>query len=266
MRYFMHLAYRGAAYHGWQRQPGDITVQQRVEEALSTVLRHPVAVTGAGRTDAGVSASCMIAHFDTDVPTERVTSLPRSINSILGQDIVVYGIVPVHPDAHARFDAAARTYRYYFALRRSPYSDGLVWFAPPSVDFDAMNRAAAELLTTSDFTSFSKLHTDTKTNICRVTAASWMPVTPADAGRVPMGAEGYFEITADRFLRNMVRAIVGTLVEVGRGKLSLEGFREVIGRRDRCAAGTSMPGGPLFLHNIQYPYPLDFEIYGRSYD
>lgn len=257
MRYFIILAYRGEPFHGWQRQPSDISVQQKLEEALSTVLRQPVAVTGAGRTDAGVNASRMVAHFDVAEPITDNAVLLRALNSILGRDITVYSLRAMHPEAHARFDATARTYRYYYSQHRSPYSRELVWLAPPSLDFGTMNRAASILLETEDFTSFSKLHTDVKTNICHVTRALWTPVAPADAGQVPMGAEGYFEITADRFLRNMVRAVVGTLVEVGRGKLTIDGFRSVIERRDRCAAGTSMPGGPLFLHNVEYPYPID---------
>lgn len=256
MRYFLTLAYRGEAFHGWQRQPADISVQQRLEEALSTVLRRPVAVTGAGRTDAGVNASMMTAHFDSDTPLADTASLLRALNSLLGRDVTVYDIFPVHDDAHARFDAVSRTYRYYYSLGRNPFARELVWPAPPSLDFEAMNRAAVLLTETDDFTSFSKLHTDVKTNICRVTDAAWKRPTAEDAGRIPMGADGYFEITADRFLRNMVRAIVGTLVDVGRGKLTLDGFRDVIERRDRCAAGTSMPGGPLFLHRVEYPYPV----------
>lgn len=256
VRYFIVLAYRGEPFHGWQRQPSDVSVQQKLEEALSTVLRRQVAVTGAGRTDAGVNASCMVAHFDVEEPIADTAALPRALNSILGRDITVYSLRRMHPDAHARFDATARTYRYYYSRQRSPYSRELVWMAPPTLDFDVMNRAATILLETEDFTSFSKLHTDVKTNICHVTHAMWTPLRPEDAGLVPMGAEGYFEITADRFLRNMVRAVVGTLVEVGRGKLTIDGFRDVIDRRDRCAAGTSMPGGPLFLHAVEYPYPV----------
>lgn len=254
MRYFIFLAYRGEPYHGWQRQPHDVSVQQVLEEALSKILRCPVAVTGAGRTDAGVNASSMVAHFDVSSPINDIAALPRALNSILGPYVTVYSIRPVHDDAHARFDAVSRTYRYYYALQRSPFSGGLVWLAPPKLDFEAMNLAADILLETDDFTSFSKLHTDVKTNICRVTSARWLRAQPADCGTIPMGADGYFEITADRFLRNMVRAVVGTLVDVGRGKLDIDGFRRVIECRDRCAAGTSMPPGPLFLHSITYPY------------
>lgn len=243
----MRLAFRGEPFHGWQRQPGDITVQQVVEEALATVLRlpEPVAVTGAGRTDAGVNASMMPAHFDASIPMGP-EALKRALNSILGRDIAVEEIVAVHPEAHARFDATSRTYHYYAIGEKSPFVYPLTWRAPASLDYEAMNRAAELLLSTSDFTSFSKLHTDAKTNICRVTRAEWIP-SPGGRGMT-------FVITADRFLRNMVRAIVGTLVDVGRGKLSAEGFGEIIDARNRCAAGTSMPPQALFLDRVTYPY------------
>lgn len=264
-RYFMRLAYNGRPFHGWQRQPGAMSVQQALEEAMAKVLRLPsVAVTGAGRTDAGVSAAMMVAHFDLPAEVEispvAEQALLRSLNSILAPDIVVYAIWPVHSGAHARFDAVSRTYRYYAHTVRDPFTAGMSWQAPATIDFDAMNRAAALLLETDDFTSFSKLHTDTKTNICRVTHAAWRPLShdagygnpPAlPAGKAPAWV---FEITADRFLRNMVRAVVGTLVEVGRGKMTVDGFRQIILRKNRCAAGTSMPAGPLFLYDIRYPY------------
>jgi len=269
-RYFMRLAYNGLPFHGWQRQPNARSVQQALEEALATVLRLPeVAVTGAGRTDAGVSAARMVAHFDlpaqVDVSGENEQAVLRALNSLLAPDIVVYRIWPVHADAHARFDAISRTYRYFAHTVRSPFTGGMSWLAPATLDFEAMNRAAAQLLETDDFTSFSKLHTDVKTNICHVTHAAWRAQGGGDcecececegAANAPGGKPTLwvFEITADRFLRNMVRAIVGTLVEVGRGKMTVDGFRQVIERRDRCAAGTSMPAGPLFLHDIKYPY------------
>lgn len=259
MRVFIELAYRGDAYHGWQRQPDAMSVQQRLEEALSTVMRVPVAVVGAGRTDAGVNASQMFAHCDLPDGAEkswgeRFGNLVRALNSILGPTVVVYAISEVPPQAHARFDATARTYRYYFARRRTPFGSPMVWVAPPALDFEAMNRAAALLTGVDDFTSFSKLHTDAQTNICHVTHAAWHFPDSVAAGEMPMGAEGYFEITADRFLRNMVRAVVGTLVDVGRGKIDIDGFSAIIEARDRCAAGTSMPPQPLFLHRVCYPY------------
>lgn len=250
-RYFMHLAYRGAAYHGWQIQPADISVQQVLEQALSTLLRTPTAITGAGRTDAGVNARMMIAHFDTDLPLDPDTlvRLPRSLNAICRPDIVVYSINPVHHDAHARFDATSRTYRYMAHTYPDPFAYPLSWLMPPDTDIDAMNTAARHLLGTHDFTSFSKLHTDVKTNICTVTHARWhqSPDRPDNF---------YFEITADRFLRNMVRAVVGTLVLVGRHKISPDNVADIIRQKNRCSAGSSMPPHPLFLWNITYPYPV----------
>lgn len=265
----MRLAYNGLPFHGWQRQPNALSIQQAIEEAMATVLRLPeAAITGAGRTDAGVSAARMVAHFDLPadiaVTGEAEEPILRALNSLLAPNIVIYKIWEVAPDAHARFDAVSRTYRYFAHTVRSPFTGGMSWLAPVTLDFDAMNRAAAILLETEDFTSFSKLHTDVKTNICHVTHAAWRAQgggececeCECEAAREGKGKPTLwvFEITADRFLRNMVRAVVGTLVEVGRGKMTIDGFREVIERRDRCAAGTSMPAGPLFLHDIKYPY------------
>ena len=247
MRYFIRLGYRGAAFHGWQVQPHDTSVQQVIEEAMATLLRVPTPVTGAGRTDAGVNARLMVAHFDTEQPIQDVDRLVHSLNALLPPDIAIYGISPVHDDAHARFDATSRTYKYFAVTRKDPFRYPLSWKCPPDLDFDLMNQAAARLLDYIDFTSFSKLHTDVKTNNCRVTHAQW---EREDDG------QWVFTITAARFLRNMVRAIVGTLVEVGRHKMTVEEFCNVIERKDRCAAGTSMPGHALFLWDITYPYPI----------
>lgn len=242
-RYFMVLAYRGAPFHGWQVQPGAVSVQGELERALSVLTRTPVAVVGAGRTDAGVNASMMVAHFDAPFAPE-----PRAINSLVGRDIAVYSVKEVHSDAHARFDATSRTYHYKAVERRSPFLYPLTWFTRP-LDYEAMNRAAALLLQTDDFTSFAKLHSDARTNICRVSRAEWV-ADPTTGGMT-------FVITADRFLRNMVRAVVGTLVDVGRGKLTIDGFADIIAARNRCAAGTSMPPEALYLHSVTYPYPID---------
>ncbi len=246
MRYFIRLGYRGADFHGWQVQPHDTSVQQTVEEAMATLLRVPTPVTGAGRTDAGVNAHLMVAHFDTEQPIADVNRLVHSLNALLPADIAVYSIAAVHDDAHARFDATNRTYKYFAVTRKDPFRYPLSWKCPLDLDFDLMNEAAARLLDYTDFTSFSKLHTDVKTNNCRVTYAQW----------TREGDQWVFTITADRFLRNMVRAIVGTLVEVGRHKMTVEEFCQVIERKDRCAAGTSMPGNALFLWDITYPYPI----------
>ncbi|MBQ9385383.1 MAG: tRNA pseudouridine(38-40) synthase TruA [Bacteroidaceae bacterium] len=243
MRYFADIEFDGTAYSGWQIQPHSPSVQQTLEEALALFLRCKVDVTGAGRTDAGVHASQMIAHFDLETPQDPDWMMHK-LNGILPQDIAVHRIWPVRPDAHARFDAVSRTYKYYVTLNKSAFHREYSWYLVNEPDFGLMNQAAEMLLSTVDFTSFSKLHTDTKTNDCRVTEALW---TPLEDGR------WVFTITADRFLRNMVRAIVGTLMEVGRHKLTLEEFKKIIESKDRCSAGDSAPAQGLFLHKIVYP-------------
>ena len=245
MRYFADIAFRGAASHGWQIQPGDITVQGTLEQALGTLCRRPVSVTGAGRTDAGVNAMQMPAHFDLDIePDERFV---RGLNSICGPDIAIRSIFRVPDSLHARFDAVERVYRYFVHTAKDPFARELSWKAPETLDFEAMNRAAELILGKRDFTSFAKLHSDAKTNICDLRRAVWV-----------RSGEGkwYFEIAADRFLRNMVRAVVGTLVEVGRGKMPPEHILDILNQKDRCAAGTSMPAGALFLWQVKYDIPL----------
>lgn len=246
MRFFLTLAYRGAPFHGWQVQPGQETVQGCIERVFSTLMRREVAVTGAGRTDAGVNARRMVAHLD--LPDEAVADakkLLRSANSMLGPDIALYSLEPVADDAHARFDATERVYRYFVTTVKDPFVRGMAWQAPPALDFDSMNRAARLILGVRDFTSFSKLHTDVKTNICDLRRAQWHPCSDRPG-------MWYFEIAADRFLRNMVRAVVGTLVDVGRGKMPPEEVLRILDRKDRCAAGTSMPAEPLFLWDVKY--------------
>lgn len=238
----MTLGFRGAPFHGWQSQPGERTVQTTLEEALSVILRTSTTIVGAGRTDAGVNASMMVAHFDaTSAPDQR------AINSLVAPDIVVRSISSVADDAHARFDAISRTYHYKALEQRSPFLYPLTWFTRP-LDYARMNEAATLLLQTDDFTSFAKLHSDAKTNICKVTRAEWVH-DPTTGGMT-------FVITANRFLRNMVRAVVGTLVDVGRGKMTVEQFADIIAAKDRCAAGTSMPPQALYLADITYPYPI----------
>ena len=254
MRYFIELSYDGTDYHGWQVQPNGKSVQATLQHALALLLRQDVAVTGAGRTDAGVHAAMMVAHFDVDAPLPvpsvrdgRQQSaedyLCFRVNGILPHDIAVQRIYPVAPEAHARFSATARTYHYYVHTRKSPFLRDRSWRLVHTPDFGLMNQAAALLTEYTDFTSFSKVNTDAKTNICHVRAARWVQLSDH---------EWRFEITADRFLRNMVRAIVGTLIEVGRGQLSLDGFRRVIEQKDRCAAGDSVPARGLFLVNVEY--------------
>ena len=248
VRYFIRLSYRGAAFHGWQSQPNASTVQQTIEQAMSTVLRAPIAITGAGRTDTGVNAAMMIAHFDYPeaLPHDNVLRIVRSLNGLLGRDIAIHAIFPVHDDAHARFDATSRTYKYYVATRKDPFRSDFVYQLPNPLDFDAMNRACPILFEYIDFTSFSKLHTDVKTNNCLIKRADWELEDDV----------WVFTISADRFLRNMVRAIVGTLIEVGRGKLDAAGLRRVIEAKDRGRAGMSVPGHALFLVDVTYPEEL----------
>lgn len=244
MRYFIYLAYDGTNYHGWQIQPNDISVQETLKKALYTFLRKEVDVVGAGRTDTGVHATLMVAHFDYSDDMLDVDTVKDKLNRILPPDISVYEVRPVKPDAHARFDALSRTYKYYITTEKFPFQRQYRYKIFSELDFDKMNEAACILFEYTDFTSFSKLHTDVKTNNCKITYAEWQWI---DA------VTWVFTITADRFLRNMVRAIVGTLIEVGLGKLSLEEFRRVIEEKDRCKAGTSVPGQGLFLVNIEYP-------------
>ena len=242
-RYFIYLSYNGKPFCGWQIQPNGITVQQRIEEALSTILRRPMSIVGAGRTDAGVHAQLMVAHFDSEEPISDLPFLADKLNRLLPKDIAIDRIVPVAPDAHARFDATSRTYKYYLTAKKNPFNYDWVYRYIGKLDYDLMNEACRVLFEYTDFTSFSKLHTDVKTNNCRIMEAGWKQE----------GDVWVFTIRADRFLRNMVRDIVGTLLEVGRGKLSLSGFREVIEAKDRGRAGTSAPGHALYLVDVTYP-------------
>lgn len=261
MRYFLQLSYNGSAFHGWQSQPNAVSVQETVEKAISTVARRPVAVTGAGRTDAGVHARRMFAHFDLEDEIREKGKFLLSLDRLCGRDVAFHDLVEVSPEAHARFDATERTYKYLVIFHKSPFLSGLAWHSPSRLDTEKMNEAAAILTDTSDFTSFAKLHSDAKTNICDVRNALWTPLSDSGKSGFSIPGEGIvFTISADRFLRNMVRAVVGTLVEVGRGKITVNDFREIIERKDRCAAGTSMPPGGLYLWDIKYPFittPVD---------
>ena len=244
MRYFIELAYDGSAYHGWQVQPNDISVQEVLAGCLSTLLGKDTEIVGAGRTDAGVNARLMVAHFDVEneIDAEYLTD---KLNRMLPSDICIYRIRPVSDDAHARFSATYLTYHYYVHHKKNPFNRSYSYRVPgKELDFELMNRAAAILFEYTDFTSFSKLHTDVKTNDCHIMQAEWVHLKED---------EWVFVIQANRFLRNMVRAIVGTLVEVGRGKLTLDGFRRIIEQKDRCSAGMSMPGNALSLVDIGYP-------------
>lgn len=265
MRYFIHLSYDGTRYHGWQIQPNGISVEGEVERCLTTLLRYPVDIVGAGRTDAGVHARHMAAHFDADLPPqftgpEGLTTLAFRLNRILPPDIYIYKVEEVAEDMHARFSARSRTYHYYLSTAGSPFGRQYVWHTHFRLDFALMNEAAAMLLEYKDFACFCKSHTDVKTTLCDVTEARWIPQCDATAsplGHAPFAdaaepTEWYFRITANRFLRNMVRAVVGTLVEVGRHRMTLNDFRQVIEGKKRTMAGESMPGNALFLERIEY--------------
>lgn len=242
MRYFITLSYDGTNYHGWQVQPGADSVQARINDALSKLLGGGVECVGAGRTDAGVHASLMVAHFDTDRNLDCEQFAFR-MNRIVPRDIAIQKVEPVDEEMHARFSATSRTYHYYVYTRKNPYRRHYGVQLHFSPDYEAMNHAARVLLNTDDFTSFSKVNNDQKTNICHVTHAEWVQVED-DLWR--------FEITANRFLRNMVRAVVGTLLEVGRGRMTRDEFCRVISQKDRCSAGESVPGNALFLVDIKY--------------
>jgi len=243
-RYFVKLAYKGSAYHGWQIQPNAISVQQLLEESLSRILSKKIAVSGAGRTDAGVHASEFFAHIDIPQPLNiSVNKLSHAWNAVLPEDIAIYEIRAVKPDAHARFSAISRSYRYQIVRNKEPFHRDYAYYFYGPLDVASMNAAAKILLEYRDFTSFSRLHTDVKTNNCLISTACWEE----------HAAMLTFKITADRFLRNMVRAITGSLIDVGRGRSSIEGFRSVIEARDRSAAGFSVPAQGLFLEGITYP-------------
>lgn len=243
-RYFIELAYNGSAYHGWQVQPNATTVQSELNQKISTVLGSEISVTGAGRTDTGVHAKFFVAHFDTNLDlTRKIPALIHKLNSFLPADIAIRRIYPVKPEVHARFSALSRTYEYHISTRKDPFLREYAWQVNFQLDLKKMNDCASILKEYTDFTSFSKSHTDVKTNNCRIMHARWES----------SGTELVFTIQADRFLRNMVRAIVGTLVEVGRGRITPLEFRTIIESKNRSRAGESVPAHALFLTNIEYP-------------
>lgn len=244
MKYFLEFAYNGTLYHGWQLQPNTKTVQETLTTAISTLLRAPIELVGAGRTDAGVHAKQMFAHFDFESPFDKVV-LVQKMNSFLPADIVVFAIHEVNEDAHARFDATARTYEYHMHLYKDAFCNNLSYYHFRPLDVERMNEAAKILFEYEDFECFSKTHTDVFTFNCTIYKAEW--TTKNDN-------ELIFTISANRFLRNMVRAIVGTLINVGLGKLSLDDFRQIIESKDRGQAGFSVPGKGLFLIKVSYPY------------
>lgn len=249
MRYFLILSYKGTNYNGWQIQRNAPSVQGKLEEALTLLLRTPTAVTGAGRTDTGVHASYYVAHFDAPEAIRDRAGFCYHLNAVLPYDIAIHDLRPVRDDAHARFDAREREYRYVIRTEKDPFVRETAWLYYGALDVDAMNEAAIHLLEFDDFTTFAKLNSANKTNICDVRHAAW----------VRKGNELIFTIRADRFLRNMVRAITGTLVEVGRGKMSPDAFRDIIAARDLSLSGSSAPAQGLFLNNIIYPAELFLE-------
>lgn len=244
MRYFLEFAYNGAHYHGWQLQPDAITVQETLTKAISTLLRTPIELVGAGRTDAGVHAKQMFAHFDYEAPFDK-NSLVQRINSFLPEDIVVYNIHLVADDAHARFDATARTYQYHLHQFKDAFCNEGSYYLFRPLNIDLMNQAAQILFEYEDFECFSKTHTDVFTFNCTIYKAHWDALSDTKL---------VFTISANRFLRNMVRAIVGTLVNVGIGKITIDDFRTIIESKDRGQAGFSVPGKGLYLTQVSYPY------------
>ncbi len=243
MRYFIELSYNGKQYHGWQMQPNASSVQQVLNDALSMLLKESISVVGAGRTDAGVHAAQMFAHFDTtkEVDTQE---LVKRINAFISQDIAVHSLHVVNAEAHARFDAVRRSYEYRIWLGRSPFLIDTTWqLYSQHLDLAVMNKAALILKDYTDFKCFSKSKTDVKTYHCTIKEAVW----------IQDGQLLIFKITADRFLRNMVRAIVGTLIDIGLGKLTIDDFRKIIESRDRTKAGFSVPAQGLFLTEVVYP-------------
>ena len=243
MRYFIEFSYSGKNYFGYQIQPNQISVQEVLEKALSVILREEIKTTGAGRTDTGVHAKKIFAHFDTEKKIGG--NLAYQLNSFLPPDISVKRIFAVKEGFHARFDAKFRTYEYYISLEKNPFTQDSSWqMWKRNLDIQRMNEACRILFEYEDFTSFSKLHTDNKTNNCKIYKAVWEQ----------HGSELKFTISADRFLRNMVRAIVGTMVEIGNGKLEPSDLRKIIENKNRSSAGTSAPAQGLFLVEVGYGF------------
>ena len=243
MRYFIKFSYKGTNYHGWQSQPNATSVQETLAKAISTILNLDLNLMGAGRTDTGVHAKVMYAHFDYDADFEIKTTVHK-LNSFLPKDIVVFDIIPVHDAAHVRFDAKKRTYEYHIHQYKDAFINELSWYNPKELDVNLMNQAAGLLLKHEDFECFSKVHTDVFTFKCSVTKAHW----------TKENNKLIFTISANRFLRNMVRAIVGTLIKVGMHKISIADFNTIIESKNRSEAGFSVPAHGLYLTEIEYDY------------
>jgi len=245
IRHFIQIAYDGSLYHGWQIQPNAITVQELLDKALSTVFRQAVETLGCGRTDSGVHAKDFYAHFDLEnLEENKVLNSISSINALLPYQIAAKRIIPVHYDAHARFDATSRAYQYFIHFEKDPFKLNRSWLIKDQLDVLAMNQAAALLFDYTDFSCFSKSNTQTFTNNCKIVQAFFAEI---DGGLV-------FTIQADRFLRNMVRAIMGTLVRIGKNEINLTDFKAIIESKNRSNAGQSVPACGLYLVKIEYPY------------
>ena len=242
MRYRIDLAYNGENYHGWQTQPNASSVQETLERAFSLILRQNISITGCGRTDTGVHAEYYVAHFNSYAIKGKISDLVHKMNSFLPKDIAIYGIEPVDDEFNARFSAVSRSYRYLIHTRKDPFLDRSSWLVPYPIDIEKMNQGCEILKRYTDFASFCKAGSDNKTTICHISSAQW----------TQNGHRIIFEITADRFLRNMVRAIVGTMVDLGMGKTSLDGFEDIIKSHKRSSAGQSVPAKGLSLVDIRY--------------
>lgn len=242
MRYFIELSYNGSAYHGWQNQPTAITVQEVIEKALSTLLKETIVIVGAGRTDTGVHALQMFAHFDTNVHFKE-KHLVYKLNSFLPKDIAIQDIFKVKADAHARFDALSRTYLYRITLKKNVFTFNNTLYMKQDLDVDKMKEASKILFEYKDFQCFSKSNTDVKTYYCIIMKADWFF----------NDEELHFVIKADRFLRNMVRAIVGTMINIGLGKFNVEDLHAIIKSKNRSKAGYSVPAHALYLTHVEYP-------------
>lgn len=262
-RYFLEIFYNGSAYHGWQVQQNAISVQEILNKALNTCLREEIDTTGCGRTDTGVHAKQFFLHFDsTDLKPETLGEEPfgqnsrllRSLNALLPYDIAVKRIIPVHTGAHARFDATMRSYEYHIHYEKDPFKHGCSWLLRDIPDIDLMNKAARIMMEYQDFSCFSKAHTQTFTNNCIISEADWRGTSD---GLI-------FTVSADRFLRNMVRAIVGTLVSIGYHEIGVEEIRRIIESKKRSNAGTSVPACGLYLTKVNYPYISNDTGNGKS--
>ena len=242
MRYFVTFSYFGAAYRGWQKQPNAVTVQQLMEDVFTTLLRQKITLMAAGRTDAGVHAKKMTAHFDIEQTLDK-KDVVMKLNSFLPEDIGIYEIFEVAEESHARFSALSRTYEYWIVRHKNPFFKDTAYYVKQPLNVQAMNSAAEILMEYEDFETFSKSKTDVKTYHCKISRAVWV----ADDEKL------VFTITADRFLRNMVRAIVGTLLDVGQGKIGLQDVKTIIKSKDRSKAGASVPAKGLYLTLVEYP-------------